>query len=469
VRPFLLLTTTVAISIVSFSPLLSGAPAEEKRVSIFSTVASYSLPVVDAGGREYAGLLETLEPLGSVSAKSDKKHWRLRYNNNEIEFNLDKTRVKMRDGDFDLGAPFLMQNGRGLVPISALGPLLSHILGGPVTFNSASRRVFIGNIAVHFTAQMNSSTLPTLVMNFTAPVNPTIATDAGKLRMTFTHEPVVPSGTQTLTFSNGPITSATYQDGNGNATITVAGNAPLFASFGNDRKTITIAPAPSANTQAQGSPTQTGAMGVVAPRAQSTSAPIRYFAVIDAGHGGQDRGATLSEQLIEKDLTLAFARRLQQEIEARGLTTLLLRNSDTDLSLDERAGITNAAHPSIYICVHVTSQGNGVNLYTALLPIGNQTQGPFLSWEMAQAPALTKSQSAIAILASSFENVKIRSRQLAAPLRPLNNITTAAIAIEIAPDWRGASRLASPEYQQLIASTIATGIAAIHEKLGDVP
>jgi N-acetylmuramoyl-L-alanine amidase len=464
--PLLLLITTVGAGIFSSNLLLSGASPEEKRVSIFSTVASYSLPVVQVGDRQYIGLLEVLEPLGKVSAKADQKHWKLRYNNTELEFNFDKTRVRMKEGDFDLGAPFAMQNGRGLVPISDLGPLLSRVLGGPVTFSPASRRVFIGNIAVHFTAQVSDTAPPSLVMNFSAPVNPTIATDAGKLQMTFAHEPIVPSGTQTLTFNNSVITSATYQDGNGNATITVAGNAPLFANFSNGRKTITIA-VPSANPQAAESPVHPAPPAAVPPVTPAPSAPPTYFAVVDASHGGEDRGASLNGNLLEKDITLAFARRLQQEIEARGLPTLLLRNGDADISLDQRAGTTNAAHPSIYICIHATSQGNGVSFFTALVPAGNQDHGPFLDWDTAQASSLAKSRAAMAILASSFENSKIPARQLAAPLRPLNNLTIAAIAIEIGPS--GGSSLDSSDYQQLMASTIANGIAAVHQQLGSAP
>jgi N-acetylmuramoyl-L-alanine amidase len=471
--------TRVSISIFLFGLVLSGAVPEEKRIAVYSRVASYSLPVLDAGGQEYTGLLEALEPLGRVSAKADNKHWKLRYNDIELDFTLDKTRVRMRGSDFDLSSPFVMQNGRGLVRVSDLGPLLSRILGGPVTFSPASRRVFVGNIAVHFTAQIlptqgvpsqtTTATQPTLVMNFSASVNPTIATDAGKLHMTFTHDPIVPSGTQTLTFNNPAISSATYQDGNGAAEITIIGATPLFAKFSSDRKTITIAPAPLAAAQTQVSPAPGGATAPSAAQTQGNAAPQPYFAVVDASHGGDDRGAALTGELAEKDVALAFALRLRQELEARGLTTLLLRNGDTSLDLDQRAGITNAAHPAIYLCVHVASQGNGVSLYTAMLPSGTEARGPFLDWDTAQASSLSRSQSAVAILAKGLQNSKIPARKLTASLRPLNNITTAAIALEIAPPASGVPGLNSPEYQQMIASAIATGVAAVRANPGSAP
>jgi N-acetylmuramoyl-L-alanine amidase len=459
--------SAVTIGICCCSLLLSGAAPEDKRIAIFSNVATYSLPVSDLNGQEYAGLLEVLEPLGTVTAKADQKHWKLRYNSVELEFSVEKSRVRMKGGDFDLDAPFVIQNGRGLVPISSLGPLLSRILGGPVTFNPASRRIFIGNVAVHFTAQVAGSPSPSLIMNFTAPVSPMIATEADKLRMTFTHEPIVSSGTQTLSFDNRIIVSATYQEGNGAAEITIAGNAPLFANFSNGGKTITISPAPGAvptrGTQiVPPAPNGSPAMAVPVPVAKA------YFAVIDAGHGGDDRGAMLAGQLVEKDLTLAFARRIQQEIESRGLPVLMLRTADTTLSLDDRAGTTNYAHPSVYICIHVTSQGSGVNVYTALLPSGAAAPAPLLNWNAAQSSLLTRSKVAAEILSSAFENSRIPVRTLTAPLRPLNNITAPAIAVEIAPPAGGPSGLNSTEYQQAVASTIATAVATMHAK-SEVP
>src|SRR6266851_9639856 len=59
--------------------LLSGAPPE-KHLSVYSTAANYSLPMVQRDGRDYVGLLELLEPLGTVNAKADGPRWRLRYN-----------------------------------------------------------------------------------------------------------------------------------------------------------------------------------------------------------------------------------------------------------------------------------------------------------------------------------------------------------------------------------------------------
>jgi len=472
----LLLTSIAALFLLS--AVLLSAPADEKHISFYSSAANYTLPVAERDGWDYVGLLEILEPLGTVNTRTDGLHWKLQYKNVDGEFTAGKTRARIQGGDLDLPANFLLERGRGLVPLASLSTLLPRFLGAPVTFHESSRRMFIGNVAVHFTAQVSKTNPPNLVMDFTSPVNPMIATEPGKLRMVFTHEPLVPPGSQTLTFDSKTIPSASYQENNGAAEITIAGTAPLFARFSNDGRTIIIAPAPqSAGQAAAQAPAPQPGIAIGTPQAAPQVQPgstvsganinrlVPYFAVVDASHGGDERGAALSDQLAEKDVTLGFARRLRQELETRGLTTLVLRDGDSALSLDQRASLANSAHPAIYICLHAASQGTGVRLYTALLPAGGDNHAPFLDWDTAQSSFRSASQIAEASLAAELVKRTVAVRTLIAPLRPLNNITAAAVAIEVAPPAAGISGLTSPEYQQLITSSVAAGVAAVRDKL----
>jgi N-acetylmuramoyl-L-alanine amidase len=444
--------------------LLSGSP-EEKRVSIYSTIANYSLPVVERNQLDYVGLLEGLEPLGTVSARVNGDHWRLRYNDAVAEFTANKRRARVRETDFDLPANFILEGGRGLVPLAGLSTLLSRILGGPVTFNPSSRRLFVGSVAVHFTAQVSNTTPPKLIMNFSSPVNPTIATEPGRLRMTFSHDPVVAPGFPRLTFDSALITSANFMESNGEAEIIISSTVPVLASFSNNGRTITIEPPASAATAAPMPPL--GMPPVVPPGVASTASPdtAHYFAVVDASHGGDERGAALTEQMAEKDVTLAFARLLRQELDRRGLRTLLVRDADTTLTPDQRATMTNAAAPAIYFCVHAASQGTGVRLYTALTAPGGGNASPFLDWDTAQAPFESLSDAAATSVAAALHSKQFSVRTLTVPLRPLNNITTAALAIEIAPPGGDISRLNSAAYQQPIAAAVAAGVADAREKL----
>ena len=453
--------------------LLSGSSADQKRISIYSTAANYSLPVTERDGRDYVGLVEILDPLGPVSAKTDGQHWKLRYKNVDGEFTASKTGAKIRGKDFDLSANFLLENGRGLVPLTSLSTLMPRFLGGPVTFHENGRRLFIGSVATQFSAELSKTTPPRLVMNFSSPVNPTISTEPGKLHMVFVREPLLPPGSQTLNFGDKTISSAIYLENNGAAEVMVTGSASLMASFSNDRRTITITAAPptAAQNQTQMPPPPVAPANIapppVIPPIPITPASARhFFAVVDASHGGDERGAALTDKLAEKDVTLAIARYLRQELESRGISVLMLRDSDTYLGLDQRAALANNVHPTIFISVHASSQGSGVRLYTALIPSSDENRGSFLAWDTAQSSFLTASQGALASVASELQKKLVPVRTLVAPLRPLNNITAAALAVEVAPPGSDTIKLRLPDYQQFIASAVANGVAALRDRLG---
>lgn len=474
-RPGATLWPAFALVIIVAAAILTAGAPDEKRVSIYSVAANYSLPVSQLGGKDYVGLLEVLEPLGTVSAKVSGSNWKLLYDGVESVFIAGGRRVHVRGNDFDLSDPFWLVNGRGLVPVSSLGALLPRILGGPVVFNEAARRVFIGNVAVHFTAQVIKSAPPRLVMNFSSPVNPTIATEPGKLRMTFNHEAVVAPGSQMLTFDSGVIPSAAFQERNGTAELLVSGTVPLLAMFSNDGRTITIAPPvtiapPSPNPAPTTTATQP-APSTASPTPATPTAPApasggtRYFAVVDAAHGGDERGAALSDQMAEKDVTLAIARSLRQELMSRGLATMLVRDSDVTLTADQRASTANSVGAAVYICIHASSEGRGVRLYTSLLPTASDIRGPFLDWDTAQSSFRQMSETAAEGVTSELKGKQISTRTLAAALRPLNNVATAAIAVEVAPSGSDISQLNSSVYQQLIAAAIASGVADVRDKL----
>jgi len=463
--PFLLL----------FAVLVVSGAAPEKHLSVYSTAANYSLPIVQRDGRDYIGLLELLDPLGTVNAKFETPRWRLHYNNILGDFTVGQTHARIQGRDTDLSGKFLIENGRGLVPLASLNALLPRFLGGPTTLHQDSARLFIGGIATHFTASVLPDDPSHLVFHFTSPVNPSVASEPGRLHLTFSREPVTAPASPTLTFGSRTIPSATYSENNGAAEITVSTTIPLMASFSNDGRTITLAPAKSQGATTQGAATPIAATPIAAappaasppqsnqpdqsPAARSSLYSRRYFAVIDASHGGADRGEALSATLAEKDITVAFARRLRQELESRGISTLVLRDSDANLSLDDRAFFVNTAHAAVYVALHAASSGQGVRLYTALLPYASTDDlGPFRSWTTAQSSSIALSQAAAASVAAELRKQQVAVRILTAPLRPLNNIVTTAI-----------SPLTSPDYQQLIASAVANGIAAIRSQLGAAP
>jgi N-acetylmuramoyl-L-alanine amidase len=74
--------------------------------------------------------------------------------------------------------------------------------------------------------------------------------------------------------------------------------------------------------------------------------------VIDAGHGGPDRGVTVAG-VTEADLMWDLARRLEGRMAATGMEALLTRREDTCPTDQERASFANAAGADLVLSLHV--------------------------------------------------------------------------------------------------------------------
>jgi N-acetylmuramoyl-L-alanine amidase len=85
--------------------------------------------------------------------------------------------------------------------------------------------------------------------------------------------------------------------------------------------------------------------------------------VIDAGHGGADRG-THWHGLSEKTLALDVAKRLETILRDNGATTVMTRRTDKTVSLDDRAKLANRFPNSLLVSVHFNaSRITGISGY----------------------------------------------------------------------------------------------------------
>ena len=88
----------------------------------------------------------------------------------------------------------------------------------------------------------------------------------------------------------------------------------------------------------------------------------RPIVVIDAGHGGRDPGATsVSGQVTEKELTLALALELRNDLVKRGrVRVAMTRDDDRYLTLDERAAVARRLNAAMFISLHMDSAPNSL-------------------------------------------------------------------------------------------------------------
>jgi N-acetylmuramoyl-L-alanine amidase len=77
--------------------------------------------------------------------------------------------------------------------------------------------------------------------------------------------------------------------------------------------------------------------------------------VIDAGHGGYDRGGIPGQRVSEKDMTLDVAQRLRKVLAASGYRVVMTRDSDVFVPLGTRVAIANSYSNAIFVSIHFNS------------------------------------------------------------------------------------------------------------------
>jgi N-acetylmuramoyl-L-alanine amidase len=463
-----------AVGLAALIPGLAIVEAQAgDQITVYSRQTTYSVARLEVKGLPYAGLAEVLEPLGAVDARADGNKYKLKFTPPggravAAEFHEGKDKAKVLGENYKLPADFVLQNGRGYVPLSSVPEILNKLLAKPVQLHAAARRLLIGDVGIRFTLAFDNSTPPKLQISFPVPVNPTIATEPGRVRFTFRHEPVVSNGQDNVNFNNPAITGAVFTEHDGLAELDVTGTLALMAGFVNGGKTIVVTamPPPPPATQAP-QPQPQAPPPAAAPRPAPPAAP-RFLVILDPAHGGADTGAAITSSLLEKDVVLALGRRVQHDLAARGIAAALLRNSDVAIPLDQRAVTVNAARPALYIALHAANTGRGVHVFTSLLPVTDRSRNSFLPWNSAQAAFQNLSDVVAGSVAAELENRKLPNVTLVAPLRPMNNIAAPAIAVEIAPPDDNVQDIAAPDYQEQVAQSIAAGIAAVRSKLPEV-
>ena len=99
-----------------------------------------------------------------------------------------------------------------------------------------------------------------------------------------------------------------------------------------------------------------------------SAAGEKHLIVIDPAHGGKDTGVKMKNKVYEKDITLVIALALQKELAKEGNTQVILtRDSDIELSLEERKKILEKIRPGFLLSLHVNSgfgrNASGFELY----------------------------------------------------------------------------------------------------------
>lgn len=165
--------------------------------------------------------------------------------------------------------------------------------------------------------------------------------------------------------------------------------------------------------------------------------------VVDAGHGGQDRG-TAWNRLIEKSLTLDVAKRLETVLKRNGVTTVMTRRTDKTVSLNTRAAIANKYRNALLVSVHFNaSRITGIS--------GFET---YYASERGRKVAYNIQRAMVAKVPGKSRGIKKYNYAV------LMRTKGAAVLVEcgFVSNKAEAARCGSAAHRQLIAEAIARGI-----------
>lgn len=169
---------------------------------------------------------------------------------------------------------------------------------------------------------------------------------------------------------------------------------------------------------------------------------------VDAGHGGSELGAIGCCGDKEKDINLAIARKLQQELEARGAKVVMTREDDSDIPLQDRVKIAKEKEAVLSISIHANALPDGQD------PIKNRGTSVYYYHNQAKSLAENILNSMTSELCT--KNDKVRQGSLAL-VRPTSSVSVLVeVAYMINPD--DYALLTDKCFQENCAKSIANGI-----------
>jgi N-acetylmuramoyl-L-alanine amidase len=194
------------------------------------------------------------------------------------------------------------------------------------------------------------------------------------------------------------------------------------------------------------------------PPSLGTPQPTISTIVIDPGHGGSDKGVQGPHGTLEKDITMAVARRLKSAIEGRlGIRVLLTRDGDETLSADARAALANNNKADLFISLHANASfrtdTSGAEIFSLgldrdaaqasatasssaqQLPVtgGGSRQVEIVPWQFAQTRFVDQSKTLADLIEQQFKgHVPLDGRAITqAPLRVLVGANMPAVLVEM--------------------------------------
>lgn len=192
--------------------------------------------------------------------------------------------------------------------------------------------------------------------------------------------------------------------------------------------------------------------------------------VLDAGHGGHDKGA-VSRYGYEKDFALDIVQRAKPLLEKDGINVVLTRSSDVFIPLHQRPAVANNISDAIFVSIHFNATGSnpdarGFEIYS-LAPRGAPATNDALSTvrDLREEPGnVVDNQSTVlasTVFHSLLGHVPLQDRGLKnARFAVLRLCTKPAVLVECGFVSNGpeSALIGTPAWRQKVAESVVTGI-----------
>ena len=197
--------------------------------------------------------------------------------------------------------------------------------------------------------------------------------------------------------------------------------------------------------------------------------------VLDAGHGGQDSGA-MAGTVLEKDLTLDVAQRVDRRLRAQGVGTVMTRMGDNYISLADRVALANEIPDCLLVSIHFNEgkkkDSSGIETYYAEHQLSpGQTLAswlPFLQHVSVETPNLESQSLAGFIQQALVDRTHAVDRGVKAhQFFVLTNVCHPAVLVEggFMTNKEDVARLGDIDYREEIAAAVSQGILRYRQLL----
>ena len=195
-------------------------------------------------------------------------------------------------------------------------------------------------------------------------------------------------------------------------------------------------------------------------KAKSAGSPV---IVLDPGHGGAEPGAVSPGGLIEKDVNLAVAKEAKVALEAAGVTVLMTRTADYEVSLPTRSEIARSVDPKAFVSIHHNAEpdgprdGPGAETYYQIGSADSKRLAGLVYEEVVKAMAQYK----VAWVADRDAGAKYRqgtNGDYYAMLRQPGKVVSVLAELAFISNQAEAQLLARPDVQKVEGEAVARGI-----------